>query len=295
MSFVERKITVAITLGSGDFGGGKGNTVTLEGYWVHANITKGGAPTWDAAEIRIWGPSASLMNQLTRLGKPLAYPRNNTVTVTAGDDQSGMSQVFSGIILTAYGDFDGAPDVNLFLSCFSNAVTAAKPIQPISFPGSADIAVIANQIASSMGLSFINDGVSGQLSNQYLAGSAIQQLNKLAAAGNFNYVTNGGSAGQSLEIWPKGKSRGAQGPLISGKDGTLVGYPKYSDAGVILQALYQPGMGLGSAFTLESESVPSADGTWFVLHLNYELECLNPRGSNPWFMNIEAQRASLAS
>ena len=77
------------------------------------------------------------MNQLTRLGKPLAYPRNNIVTLKAGDADSGMSQVFSGIILTAYGDFDDPPNVNLFLSAFTNVVAAAQPVPPISFPGSA--------------------------------------------------------------------------------------------------------------------------------------------------------------
>lgn len=293
MSFVTRSITVAITLGTGDFGGGNGNTVTLEGYQVHANITKGGAPSWDAAEIRVWGVSETLMNQLTRLGKPLAYPRNNIVTVTAGDSESGMSQVFSGVILTAYGDFDAPPDVNLFISAFSNAVTAAKPTAPLSFPGAASVAVMASQIAAQMNLGFVNDGVNVTLTDQYLPGSSIQQLNRLAAAGNFNYITNGGSAGQSLEIWPKGTSRGQMGPEI-GPDSGLVNYPKYSDAGVMVQAIYAPGMGLGTAFTLKS-SLESAAGTWFVLNLNYELECLNPRGDNPWFMNIEAQRASLAS
>lgn len=293
MSFVQRSIEVAITLGIGNFGDGKGDTVTLTGYQVHAEITKGGAPSWDAAQIRVWGVSASLMNQLTRLGKPLAYPRNNTVVVTAGDADSGMSQVFSGTILTAYGDFDAVPDVCLFLSAIGNIVPATQPAAPLSFPGSADVSVIASQIAQQMGLGFVNDGVATKLSNQYLAGSSMQQLQKLADAGNFNYVTNGGGAAKSLEIWPKGEARGAMGPLIGPLTG-LVGYPKYSDAGVMLIVLYMPGMGLGTAFTLKS-SLQSATGTWFVLSLEYELECLNPKGSNPWFMHIEAQRASFAS
>ena len=221
MTFVQRQIKVEITLGTGDFGEGTGNTVDLDGYQVHANITKGGAPSWDSAEIRIWGLSLNLLNQLTRLGKPLAYPRNNIITVTAGDADAGMSQVFRGIILGAYGDFDGLPDVSLVVTASSNSVVATQPQKPLSFPGASDVAVIAQQIAQQMGLGFVNDGVSGQLKDQYLPGASIQQLNKLAAAGNFNYITNGGAAGQSLEIWPKGKKRGEDGPLISPDTGMV--------------------------------------------------------------------------
>ena len=290
MTFVTRQIVATITLGTGDFGEGKGNTVTLSGYQMHANITKATLPTWDAAEIRIFGVSETYMNQLTLLGKPLNYPRNNLLTISAGDAQSGMSQVFRGLILTAYADFDAPPDVSLVLSAAVNPVAAAQSVPPISYPGPVSAAVIASQIAAQMNIGFVNSGVNVMLPKAYFDGSSIDQLNALKEKANCNAIPTGGSAGNSLEIWPKGTARGAMGPLIAPPN--LVNYPKYSDAGAMLQSIYMPGMGIGQLFTLQS-SLKSAVGTWMVKSLNYELECLNPTGNNEWFMNIEAMRKDL--
>jgi hypothetical protein len=289
VSFVSRQIDVTITLGTGDFGEGKGNTVTLSGYQVSANIQKFGNPTTDAAEIRIYGLSATLLNTLSRLGKPLQYERTNTITVSAGDAVAGMSTVYTGIMWDSYGDFDASPDVCLFVAAFQNTINSAAPVAPLSFAPGASVAVIAAQIASVMGLGFINDGVSATLPGSfYAAGSAQGQLDKLQQAGNFNYITTGGT-GSSLEIWPKGGSRGAMGPLISPSTG-MVGYPKYSDAGIEVRALYMPGMGVGTPFQLQS-SLTGAVGLWYVLSISLELEANNPTGGDAWFMDITGQRA----
>ena len=297
MSFVSRQIVATITLNppsSGDVGSGttfdgKNNTATLDGYWIAATITKGGAPSWDAAEVRIYGLSESLMNKLTRLGKPLNFTRTNLLTLTAGDDVSGMSIVFQGNIQVAYADFDASPDVCLVISAFVGPVPSTKPIAPTSFPNGGSAATMASQIASLMGLHFINEGVSTTLPPSYFAGSAQQQMNTLADAGNFQWIPNGGSGLQSVVIWPKGQSQGAMGPLIGPTSG-LVDYPKYTDQGASITSIYQPGINIGTAFTLQS-SLTSAVGTWFAYQVSLDLECNNPKGSNPWFMVIDAARA----
>lgn len=293
MSLLQRKIDVTITLGTGDFGDGKGNAVTLSGYRVYAAIQKFGNPTADSAEIRVYGISDTLIKTLTRLGKPLEYPRNNTVSVSAGDDVSGMSVVYAGQIFNAYGDFDGAPDVCLLITAFVGLTDSSKPVAPISFAPGASASVIAAQIAAQMGQSFINSGVNVTIPGSFYApGSSQNQLDKLAQAGNFHYTTSGGSSGSSVVIWPKGASQGAMGPLISPSTG-LVGYPKYSDAGIEIRALYAPGMALSAPFILESSQVTKS--TWYVLHLDYELEANNPDSNNPWFMHITGQRKQQAA
>ena len=128
--FVTRAIDVVIALGTGISGKARATASTLSGYWVRCDITKGGAPSFDKAECRIFGPSRDLMNQLTRLGKPIAYERVNTVTINAGDAQSGMSQVFTGLIQTIYGTTSPAtPNACLVISAFgsTNTLNAAKP------------------------------------------------------------------------------------------------------------------------------------------------------------------------
>lgn len=297
MAFVQRQLDVTITLGTGDFGAGTGNTVTLTGYRVSATIQKFGQPSTDAAEVRVYGISASQLRQLSQLGKPFPYVRNNRISISAGDAQSGMSVVYSGMIYTSYADFDAAPDVCLVVTAFYDLISSAKAITPLSFPGPSSVAVIAAQLAAQMGITFVNQGVNVTVPGSvYLAGSAKAMLDKLQQIGNFEYSTNGGVAGQSLIIWPKGSSQGAQGPLISPATG-LVGYPKFADTGVIIRAVYQPGFSLGTPFVLKSPDsvVQGGDGTWFVYSLTYDLEANNPTGPNPWFMDIMAQRQGYAA
>ena len=285
--FIDREITAVISLGTGDFGEAGKNTVTLEGYRITAGITKGGLPSLDTANISIFGLSKSLMNQLTRLGKPLAWPRDNTITLTAGDAESGMSHIFSGTIINSYSDFEGMPDVSLNLVASSGLLALAKPVTPLSFAAGVDVATIASRIAESMGKSFMNSGVTQRLNGPvYLPGTAVDQLRKLKDTANIDADMNGGPTGETLEIWPVNKPRGSLIPNIS-KDSGLIGYPRYSDMGIGIRAIYRPGWVYAGRFNLETEIAPAA-GTWQIISLVYDLESKTPGGA--WFMDIVGAR-----
>lgn len=283
MAYVKRKINVAITLGTGDFGEGRGNTVTAEGLRVSANIVKGGLPSFDQAEIRVWGLTQSVMNHVTDLGKPLDRIRNNTIRVSAGDEGGGVADIFSGTIMTAYNDFNDPPNAAVSFTCISAQVEAAKPVPALSIKGSADIVTIMQQIAAAMGKNLVNWGVQGiVIPSPYYPGTATDQMRKAAQAANIWADANG----DNLEIWPKDGHRGGLVPVISKATG-LIGYPQYADAGVAIRALYQPGLVLGGQFKLETVISP-ASGTWNILRLIYDLESETPGGK--WEMDINAYR-----
>lgn len=283
---LKRKIDVEVTLGRGDFGESGADRVRLSGLRVIATVTKGGLPSLDSATIRIFGATPTFMNQVTRLGRPLDYLRDNTVTLFAGDDEGGMSQVFTGVIMSANTDLNRAPESSIDLFASAGALALVRPVDPISFNGGADIAVIAAQIAASMGKGFVNHGVTGRLNSPYLAGSAMDQLRALVQTGNIEADVNGGPTGEVLEIWPKGTAKGAMGPLIS-KDTGLVGYPQYSDVGIAVSCIFNPGIIFGQRFQLKTDIEP-ANGAWTVLNLSYELESETPGGR--WFQRINAYR-----
>ena len=290
MTLIKREIRATIILGSGSFGEGKGNTVTLEGYRVHADVVKGGLPSLDSANIRIYGVSQSIMNTVTRLGRPYSTIRNNTVTIEAGDAKNGLAQVFTGIMVNAYGDFGGIPEACIQITANAGLLGLVKPVSPISYPDGADVATIMAEIAASMGLSFINSGVSARLPTCYFPGTAIDQMRAVAKAANVNAIPNGGPNGQTLEIWPMDGVRGGQIPTI-GPDTGLVGYPQYSDLGVEVTTLYTPGLAFGGQFNLETSVLP-AKGLWKVLRLAYELQSETPGGA--WFNHILATRPASA-
>lgn len=288
IQYVERAITVQVALGQGDFGDVAptgSNVGTFSGLRVSANISKVGAPGFCTAEIRIWGLSESVMNAFSALGKPIQYDRVNTVTLTAGDAVGGMAQVFHGIIQNAYQDFSDQGAASLNISSITALVDQTKPANPLSFPSGADVATVMSGLASQMNLNFTNDGVTTQLSpGSYFWGTARNMAAKCAKAANIYWTIDDAT----LAIWPKTGVRGGQVPLISPTTG-LVGYPRWSSAGVMLKILYNPAVILGGSIMLQT-SLTRAQGSWRVMSVNHELESIVPGGA--WFTDMECYRVT---
>lgn len=286
MALVKRKLRVTFNLGTGNFGESGKNTVILEGYRVSASITKGGMPSLDTAMLQIFGLSKSLLNQLSRLGKPLDEPRNNAVIIEAGSDEAGYAHVFTGVIVSSYADTGNLPDVSLNVNASSGLIDLARPVPPISMAGTVPVASVASHIANSMGKAFLNSGVTATLNGVYLPGTAIDQLRKLTTTANINADPNGGPTGETLVIWPRNGSAGSLVPRFSAASG-LVGFPRWADQGCEITALFRPGVVFGGYFELETELEP-ANGLWQVIGLVYDLESETDGGA--WFIHVVATR-----
>ena len=286
--YVERAIDVQLTLGEGNFGSiiptaGSNNVATFSGLRVSAKISKIGGPGFSHADICIWGLSESVMNAFSALGKPIQYNRTNLITLTAGDAVNGMAQVFHGNLQDAYQDFtdSGAASFNIF--SMTTAVQQTQPVPPLSFPAACDVATVMAGLASTMGLTFENNGVTTQLSaGSYFPGTAREQARKVNKFANILWTIDD----TTLAIWPQTGSRGGQIPLISPTTG-LVGYPQWSSAGLTLRTLFNPNIKIGGQLQLDT-SLIRAQGIWKVRTLNYDLKSIIPGGA--WFCDIEAFR-----
>lgn len=285
MALVQRAIDVTVTLGEGSFGeAGPGNTVKLSGYRVSATIAKNGIPAANLAEIRIYGMSNDLMNKLSRLGQIPTALRNNVVSVEAGDADAGMSVCFAGIMMEAWADFQGAPEVSFNISGQTGALAAMKPEQASSFSGPTDVAVIMAGLAKKMGYTFENNGVSVILASPYLWGTARQQAISAAAAANINVVFD--NDGGVMAITPINGARGTLVPLISAATG-MVGYPVYNGRNAIrLKTLYNPAVQFLGSVQVDSVIKPAC-GKWRVVQLTHNLESQNIDGGE-WFTEIVA-------
>jgi hypothetical protein len=282
MSLIRRKIDMTFQLGKGNFGADTGDTVTLSGLRCSANIEKAGDPGFDTANLRVWGLKPSLMNQLTTLGKPLEFFRDNVVSVSAGDEETGMGLVFTGTIDSAYQDFEGAPEAALNIRAFVGLIVANRPVPPSSFQGSADAATIMSGLALQAGLAFENNGVSVQLSNPYFPGTARAQMQAVARAANIFFTIDG----STVAIWPKDGRRGGLVPEIS-PEGGMVGYPRWTQGGIGVRILYRPGLIFGGEVQVRS-SIEPASGRWIINRLSHSLESEMPNGQ--WFTDFEAYR-----
>lgn len=281
--FVKRALDFTFKLGTGTFGATGANTVQVpSGLWATAQILKFGTPSMNRANIRIWGLSRSLMNKLSRIGVLPNATRFNFVTVMAGDAGGNMSLAFSGGIRFCWPDFSNPTEASLNVSAFTGLLAQMKPAPPTSFNGSTDVATIMGQLAKQMGYTFENNGVSVQLSNPYLPGTARMQALAAADAAGIYVVFDDDNG--VLAILPKDGARGGGIPVIS-PTGDMVGYPTYiGPAQVGLRTEYNPQLRFMGLVNVKNSVIDGANGNWRVTSLIHDLSTL-PGG--PWFSDLQ--------
>lgn len=282
MTFSKRHLSFKFELGEGSFGEDGSNTFEMSGVRASATIEKNGLVDNATANLKIYGLPLSVMNKLTLLGKPLIDGRHNTVTVSAGDDDSGASVVFVGTIQEAWVDGRNAPQVAFVVTAFSGIVPAMKPVPPVSYKGTVDVALVVSGIAQQAGYLFENSGVTAQIADPYLSGTALQQLQKITRAADVN-CTIEPTAPPTIAIWPKDKARQSESLLISPETG-LIGYPMRTENGIELQTLFNPSIVFGGLIEVQSSLTP-ANGSWSVFRVAHDLEAETPGGK--WFTTLE--------
>jgi|WetSurMetagenome_2_1015567.scaffolds.fasta_scaffold02788_6 hypothetical protein len=302
MSFVQRLISISVQLASNtqtnqpnSFSESGTDTVTLTGSRASVRISNSGAPADGRAQVKIWGMTPSLMNQLATLGLVFNIVPKNTLTISAGDSVSGMSAVFSGTIYAAYGDYSAQPDVPFIFECLSGVANATAPAISSSFAGTTDVATIMSGIARQMNVGFENNNVSVQIANPYLSGSLKTQADKIAEHAGIEY---GIFNGNLLAIWPKGGNRKTPNiPVISAETG-MVGYPAFTQQGIIVKTIFNTQISFGSLITVQSSllsgiaSSQSQQGSsvfptqWAVNKLDLSLDSMFPKGD--WLSTIFA-------
>ena len=309
-SFTQKQIDVTITLGTGSFGDTGFNTVKLTGRRATCSIEKGGYPSMDRAQVRVYGVAPSVMNAVSTLGVPLTmYRHNNTMLIEAGDTTNGMAVVYTGYITAAWQDYSEAPETALNLIGWGGQGEANFPVPPLSFSGPVDAATILAGLAQRMGWQFENSGVTTILPPSYCPGTALEQAHNIARAADVQMAVDTSTSPITLAIWPKTRTRGGAVPLISASSG-LVGYPQFQSNGMSFRTLFNPGIRLGAAIQMQSsigqapqnakatDPVPAGtqtggpNGLWYVVGpLAHELSAQVPGG--PWFTNVACARLNV--
>lgn len=281
----KKELKFVITLGTGTFGSSSNNQITLQGYRAIVNIDKAGGMMMGTLRAQIYGVSQSDMNSCVTLQwKPRSFIPN-TVQVFAIDGQT-QTLIFSGNIVNAWGNYDAMPDVFLMIQAQAAYFAQLNTAKPLSFNGSVNVATAMAQIANQIGFNFENNGVNTQLSNQYLANTALEQAKTLAkAAGIDLYVDDG-----VLAITPPNMPRNKPIPLISAQTG-MKGYPTFDGIGVNFETFFNPSVIFGGSIQVQTD-IPQAAGVWIVTSVSHRLESEKPGGA--WFSRIRGNASGLA-
>lgn len=291
MSFVKRALKFQFQLGTGTFGASGSNTLTTpDGLWANVDVQKNGTPSMNQATIKIFGLQLSTMNQLSRIGVLPTAVRNNVITVMAGDAGGNMSLVFAGGIKEAWPDFSVPTEASLNVEAFTGLVANMKPVAPSSYTGSTDVATIMGNLANQMGYTLQNNGVSVQLNNPYLPGTARAQALAAAAAADIYVVFDDDNG--IMAILPKTSARSGASPIISPTE-DMNGYPTYVGPGQIaLECEYNNQIRFMGNVQVQNSIVGGANGTWRVVGLSHSLSTM-PDG--PWFTKIRGNNLYTAA
>lgn len=291
-SFTQKLIEIDVTLDpnpqtnaapfftSAVSGQSNANKVTLAGLRTSVRVQYAGQPKGSTAKVLVYGLTPSLMDQMSTLGLVFNIVPHNTITVRAGDLASGLSTVFTGTIWSATADFNRAPDVPFTFECIAGLFDQVVPTDAVTFSTPFNVVNAMQQFAQQAGYGFENDGVpvTSMLPPSYYPGTVTDQWKKLKDDAQIEAdLFPGVATNQVLAIWPTGGSRTTLGkPLISPTTG-MIGYPAYSQVGLSVKTIYNPGVALGGQIQIQS-SLPKATGTWVVLKVDHALDSMLPEG-----------------
>jgi hypothetical protein len=292
-SFIQRLIETTITLTPNQqtgqpntFAGTSSDTITLSGFRTSVRIDNSGGVNCSATAV-IYGLAPSLMNQLSTLGMIFDMVQKNTITISAGDAQAGLTPIFTGTIAFAYGDYNGAPNVGMHFEARTGLINGVVPVPASSYPQSTDVATIMSSLAAQVPCGFENNGVTVQLPPSYFPGTLRDQIRAVAEHAHINAEILPGSGGQQvLAIWPIGGNRNTQGavPLIS-KDTGMIGSPSFAANGyATIKNLFNPQVAFGGVIQVQSTAVPQANRMWVVNRTSLALDSMIPKGK--WEQNL---------
>lgn len=308
-SFTQKLIEIDVQLGpagetntprfftQGVSGQANSNTVTISGARCSVRIQNSGSPAGSMAQVDIFGLTPDLMNQLSTLGMVFQLVPQTTVTIRAGDRDSGLSVVFIGNVVSAYGDYGKQPNVPLHLELQANLVNAVAPATPSSFPQATDVATIMGGLAKVMGLGFENNGVNLTLPPGYYDGSSLDQVKAVAQAAGieFNPAALGAQGQTVLAIWPKGGARDlGVVPLIAAPPaGKMIDYPTVSQGFLLVKNIYDPQLAFGGQIKLVTSLTTAglggaAGSVWNITRIDHALDSMVQKGlweSSMWCFN----------
>jgi hypothetical protein len=282
LSFVKRKIDLIFTKGPGEpsFTGTSGNTLTVTGCRVQADINFPGDAALNQCDLAVYGLSLSQINDLSTLGSPIIQDRHNSIQIKAGDDTNGMHLAYQGDIARCWGDFASQPEVCMRVFCMVGQSGKVQVSTPTNYEGSVDPVVILQTICDKLGYTLVNWGVEGlRVTDPYLSSNPMEQLWDVKRMNRFNMAIEG----DTVTIWPMGGYRTTPTTPVISKDNGMVGYPTYNPVGIDVTIEYTPSIVIGGLLNVKS-TLGGTGQLWKVKGMSHALQSETNGGA--WFTHL---------
>jgi len=283
-SFQRRRIRITFQLATGSFAReGNPDSVVLEDFRTKVEIHAPGGAEFAVCKVRILGLKKDVMDRLTVINYLNLDLMRNVLRVEATDENGLFVNIFVGELYQSHPEYMGAPDVPFVAEARSGMIGSLTPAPAVSYPGARKVSEMMAIQAAELGMTLENNGVDGTLTDQYLVGSPVYKIQRIAADARiqFWFLQEQGV----LAIAPMGKPRTAIPAVTYNIDNGLVGWPTRLHNGVAFTALFKPQMSHGCKIVMES-SVPACNGEWYVISMSHRLDAMTPGGA--WFTDFVA-------
>ncbi|WP_321945829.1 baseplate hub protein [Paraburkholderia sp. J10-1] len=278
MPFAQRRIDVTFALAKTTFPDGS-QILDLEGHRVQVSLANnGGGLALPTLSLRIYGMKLADMGVLATRGLTGLAVNGDQVSIAAGNEGGLLNTIFVGTIYSAVTDFSGSPEVSFVVNASSGFLQRIQAAPPNTYPGPQDVASIIGGLAKQAGFAFQNHGVSAKISGQYLAGTLMDQIERVAGATQTLVLLDQGV----LHCWPNGGAPDFPPVKLSAQTG-MRGYPTFTPTGIEVSCEWNAAILFGATANVQSV-VPMASGTWQVMRSSHELSTLTPDG--PWFSTL---------
>jgi len=270
MTFAVRQIDL-------QFSGVNSQVVNLKGLRCSATIVNpGGSMAFGQLQLKVYGMTLAQMNEYSSIGTNQVAVQQQSITVSAGNQGDiALSQVFQGNLMSSYIDLSNMPNISFNCAAVAGYLQKGTPVASNTYQGANSAEVIIANLAKSCGLNFQNNGAHAILQNQYVYGSAVDQMRQVALAASIPIVIEN----NTIIIFPNNGFRDDMIIDMSPQTG-MVGYPSYWESGFVIKSEFNPQILNGRQMKITT-SLPKANGTFAIQSVAHEISTLTPDG--PWF------------
>jgi len=217
------------------------------------------------AEIQVFNLKKETRDYL--ISKTSPYKLNNfqpiNLTLDVGRESTGTFRLFTGNVIA--GTITQPPDIGIIFRSLTAAFWLAFPTA-VSHPAVTPLKNIAQQVATSMGLSLNFLATPKNISNYSFTGGTYRQVSRLAEAGGVDAYVDG----TALVVKDKGASVN-QTPRVLNRSNGLIGIPQVTERGILAKMLIDNTVTLGSKITIQSDLNPAANGTFTIYKLSFDV------------------------
>lgn len=257
----------------------KGNIRWYSDVQIHASVTKFANATQNEATVKITNMRKDARDYILTETTPFNWNLNRKkLIVEAGRESTGYFRIFEGDIMAVTPS--QPPDIVLTFMCKSNEWDKGNIVAK-SMAASVPLSRVAAQVATTLGLKLVFEAKEKNISNYTFTGAALRQVDKLGQVGKVNaYVDDG-----NLVVKDRDKSLQRVSHVLSMESG-MIGIPQVNEQGVQATMLLTSAIRLGGELKIKSTLNPTANASFTVFKLNYELS----NRDEPFYVIAEGKR-----